>query len=89
MQDHAAVKCLKDIATPRFTSVLVSRFLISLQETERKLASSSRAVSFGEISFSPQTSRSTSGFIGSLGTPLIFLDDEGSDDGGHDGEDVS
>ena len=87
--DHAAVKCLKDMVTPRFTSVLVSRFLISLQETERKLATSSRAVSFGEISFSPQTSRGTSGFIGSLGSPLSFVDDDGSDDGGHDGEDVS
>ncbi|TBU52766.1 hypothetical protein BD310DRAFT_939400 [Dichomitus squalens] len=54
------------------TAILTSRFLIDLQNAQRKLAGSSRSVSLGELAFEPQSSRNTSRFIGSLGGQLSF-----------------
>ncbi|TBU62405.1 hypothetical protein BD310DRAFT_918343 [Dichomitus squalens] len=63
------------------TAILTSRSLIDLHNVQRKLAGSSRSVSFGELAFEPQTSKNTSRVIGSLGVQLSFRD------GFQDGED--
>ena len=68
------------IISSRITSILTSRFLINLQETQRKLAGSSTQLSLREVTFQPQTSRNAGHFIGSLGAQLSFhqSDDDGN-----------
>ncbi|TBU46735.1 hypothetical protein BD309DRAFT_988633 [Dichomitus squalens] len=68
------------------TSILTSRFLIDLQNAQRKLAGSSRSVSLGEVAFQPQISGNTSHFIGSLGAQLSFHQ---VDEGYNEAEDAS
>ena len=64
------------------TSVLTSRFLISLQKCERKVVdSSSRPVTLGDsdVRFQSQTSRYINRFIGSLGAQLTLNDIDGGE----------
>ncbi|TBU29458.1 hypothetical protein BD311DRAFT_661376 [Dichomitus squalens] len=69
------------------TSILTSRFLISLQKFQRKTMGSSTDVSLGEVVFQPQTS---SRFIGSLGAQLsVYEDDDGENDSETGDGDVS
>lgn len=64
----------------RLTSILTSRFLISLQEIQRNEGVLSQSFSLDEVAFRPHTSRSTNYFIGSLGAQPSFRADSEEDE---------
>ncbi|EJF58126.1 hypothetical protein DICSQDRAFT_173220 [Dichomitus squalens LYAD-421 SS1] len=58
-----------------FTSLLIGRFLISLQKVQRRLCDSTRSISLGDFASQWQGSRNTGDFIGALGAQPSFHED--------------
>ncbi|TBU47881.1 hypothetical protein BD309DRAFT_855016 [Dichomitus squalens] len=58
-----------------FTSLLIGRFLISLQKVQRRLCDSTRSISLGDFASQSQGSRNTGDFIGALGAQPSFHED--------------